>query len=106
MKARNLLFFNKGFEKLDKELDIANLVKNIRNSKYMLKIFFDKDQRRLLQLKNTKLVSSDDEKPNVFYTKKKLQKNKLINMYVDNLRSKRLTKTDLKLFEVTGFKKL
>jgi hypothetical protein len=33
-------------------------------------------------------------------------KNKLVDMYVDNLRSKKLTKNDTKLFEVTGFSKL
>jgi hypothetical protein len=42
-KDRNLLFFNKGFEKLDKELDISNLVKNIRNSKVLMKILVEKD---------------------------------------------------------------
>ena len=33
-------------------------------------------------------------------------KNRLINLYVDNLRSKKLKRSDIKLLEITGFRKV
>jgi hypothetical protein len=71
-----------------------------------MKILLDKDQRRLLQLKQTELISSDLDEydPNDF--KKYLLKNKMINLYIDNLRSKKLKRSDIKLLEITGFKKV
>ena len=33
-------------------------------------------------------------------------KNKLVNLYIDNLRSKKLKRSDIKLLEITGFKKV
>lgn len=82
---------------------MAYIIKNQRKNKIIRKILLDKDQRRLLQLKTTELISSDDETYSIFDYKKKLMKNKLLDMYVDNLRAKKLTKNDTKLFEVTGF---
>ena len=38
--------------------------------------------------------------------KKCVHKDKLINMYVDVLRSKKLKKSDTKLLEITGFKNI
>jgi hypothetical protein len=71
-----------------------------------MKILLDKDQRRLLKLKTTKFINSDIEEydPNDF--KKHLKKNNLINLYVDNLRKKKLKRSDIKLLEITGFKKV
>jgi hypothetical protein len=71
-----------------------------------MKILLDKDQRRLLHLKQTEYISSDLEEydPNDF--NKKLQKNKLLNLYVDNIRRKKLKRSDIKLLEITGFKKV
>ena len=68
-----------------------------------MKILLDKDQRRLFQLKRTEKVSSDegyDEDD----TKKSLKKDKLIDLYVDVLRTKKLKRSDNKLLEITGFK--
>ena len=42
-RDRNNYFFEKGFEKLDKELDIAEIIKQLRNIKYVMKILLDKD---------------------------------------------------------------
>ena len=57
-------------------------------------------------MKQTELLSSDDEKPIKWDFKKHLLKEKLIDIYVDHLRSKKLQKTDFKLFEVAGFGKV
>lgn len=102
-RHRTILYYEKGFERIDKALDMAEIIKSQRVTKQLVKILLDKDQRRLLQLKGTELISSDDEKPIRWQNKKCLKKNKLVDMYVDNLRSKRLTKADVKLFQVTGF---
>lgn len=101
-----MLFYQKGEDRINKELDVLYILKNIRKIKYLMKILLDKDQRRLLRLKQTELISSDMDEydPNDF--KKHLNKNKLINLYIDNLRSKKLKRSDIKLLEVTGFRKV
>ena len=71
-----------------------------------MKILLDKDQRRLLQLKTTEFISSDIEEFDPADYKKHLLKNKLVNLYVDNLRKKKLKRSDIKLLEITGFKKV
>lgn len=55
-----------------------------------MKILLAKDQRRLLQLKSTELISSDDERPRFQEYKKKMKKDFIINTYIDNLRIKNL----------------
>jgi hypothetical protein len=40
---RNKLFFEKSYEKLDKELDVARVLKAIRKFKYLMKILLAKD---------------------------------------------------------------
>lgn len=71
-----------------------------------MKILLDKDQRRLLALKQTEYISSDLDEYDPSNYKKHLLKNKLINLYIDNLRSKKLKRSDIKLLEITGFKKV
>jgi hypothetical protein len=102
-RHRNVLYYEKGFERLDKELDIANIINNIRRVKYLMKIFLDKDQRKLLSLRKTKIISSDDEKPISWDFKKQLKKMKLLDTYIEHLRIKKLTKTDYKLLTSAGF---
>lgn len=60
----------------------------------------------MLHLKQTEFISSDLDEydPNDF--KKHALKNKLVNLYIDNLRSKKLKRSDIKLLEITGFKKV
>lgn len=48
---RQYLFYQKGEDRLNRELDVQYILKNIRKIKYLMKILLDKDQRRLLQLK-------------------------------------------------------
>jgi len=52
------------------------------------------------------LISSDDETPILWDYKKHLKKEKVIDIYVDNLRIKKLQKVDVKLLEVAGFRKV
>lgn len=82
------------------------ILKNIRKIKYLMKILLDKDQRRLLQLKQTEYISSDLDEYDPNDYKKHLLKNEMVNLYIDNLRSKKLKRSDIKLLEITGFKKV
>jgi hypothetical protein len=91
---------------LNRELDVQYILKSIRKIKYLMKILLDKDQRRLLDLKQTEYISSDLDEYDPADYKKHLLKNKLINLYIDNLRSKKLKRSDVKLLEITGFKKV
>jgi len=103
---RQLLFYQKGEDRINKEMDVLYIMKNIRKIKYLMKILLDKDQRRLLHLKQTEYISSDLEEYDPNDYNKKLLKNKLLNLYVDNIRRKKLKRSDIKLLEITGFKKV
>ena len=61
--TRQVLFFLKGREALDKEMDIGYVIRYVRILRYFLKTVLDKDQRVLLKLKSTEFIpSSDDER--------------------------------------------
>jgi len=40
---RNTLYYLKGFDRLDKEMDLSHIILTIRKLKYMFKVFFEKD---------------------------------------------------------------
>ena len=40
---RNVLYFLKGRQRLDKEMDVANMILDIRKIKYLMKIMLEKD---------------------------------------------------------------
>ena len=42
-RHRNILYFSKAFERLDKELDLSYFIKSLRKAKYLMKVFLDKD---------------------------------------------------------------
>ena len=42
-ELRQVLYFNKGLERLDKEADLAYIVQNVRIMRYFLKSVLDKD---------------------------------------------------------------
>ncbi len=42
-ETRNVLYFLKGRQKLDKEMDVANMILDIRKIKYLMKIMLEKD---------------------------------------------------------------
>lgn len=51
------------------------------------------------------MINSDSDHDETLY-KKVLMKEKLVDLYVDVLRSKKLKKSDKKLLEITGFKRV
>ena len=103
--TRNSLYFKKGLEKLDKEADIGYIIKQTRILRYFLKTVLDKDQLTLLKLKSRSFIpSDDDDRPNSFTHKKKFKDELMTERYVENLQRKTLTKNDVRLLEVLGFR--
>jgi hypothetical protein len=51
----------KGFDQLDKELDISKIIFTLRRLKIMYKVLMDDYQQNLIQLKTTNKVSTDDD---------------------------------------------
>lgn len=91
-KGRNMLYFNKGLEQMNKECDLAYIVKHVRILRYFLRTVLDKDQRVLLKLKATKFLDSDNEKPNSFEFRQKFNKDMLLDLYIEYIQKKNLTK--------------
>ena len=104
-KNRQVLFFLKGREMLDKEMDLSYIVRHVRILRYFLKTVLDKDQRVLLKLKSTEFIPSDEDerKPNAGQKKTK-RKDLILQRYVEELQKKTLGKMDFRLLEVLGFK--
>jgi len=55
-----------------------------------------------MQLKTTQLVSSDDETPPINQFKRRIRKKRVLDLYIENLRSKRLQKNDVRLLQHMG----
>lgn len=65
------MYFRLGQEHIDKEMDLANMITKIRTLNYFMKMILDTDQRKLLKLRSTKLIESDeDESLSIFKVKK------------------------------------
>jgi hypothetical protein len=58
-KDRNILFYKLGEMFIDKELDLANIIKKIRTLNFFMKMVLDTDQRKLLKLRSSKLIETD-----------------------------------------------
>jgi hypothetical protein len=69
--------------------------------RHFLKTVLEKDQRVLLKLKSKQTIPSAEEDNGGEY-KKKLQKNKLLERYVECLQKKEVTAQDARLFKVIG----
>ena len=103
--SRQVLFFLKGRDMLDKEMDISYIVKHVRILRYFLKTVLDKDQRVLLKLKSTEFVpSSEDERRPKEDERKIRHKDLILRRYVEELQKKTIGKMDFRLLEVLGFK--
>ena len=104
-KTRNALFWNKGREALDKEMDLAYILRQVRILRYFLKTVLDKDQYCMMKMKGTALIpSTDDEtKPIPGKNHKKFKKDAVLERLVTQLQRKQLSKQDFKFFEVLGF---
>lgn len=90
---------------LDKEMDVAFIIRHVRILRYFLRTVLDKDQRVLLKLKSTEFIpSSDDERKAIKGERKHKRKELILQRYVENLQKKQLEKKDIRLLEVLGFK--
>lgn len=104
-ETRKLVLYNKGIEKLDKEIDIVEMVKKFRKLDILIKYIFSKDQQLLLDLKHAHYISSDEESERYvlgLQKKKVIKKHKLLQKYIDNIKSKKLDDGDLKLLKLLG----
>ena len=93
-------------ERLDKEIDIIEMVKKFRKLDVIVKLLLKKDQQLLLDLKNAYYISSDEESERYVLglsRKKVLKKHKLLQRYIDNIKSKELNEQDQKLLKILGF---
>jgi hypothetical protein len=58
----------------------------------------------LLKLKAKEFLDSDNEKPSNYEFKRKYNKELLLDLYIDFITRKNLTKQDERLLDVLGFK--
>lgn len=87
-----MLYFNKGLERMNKECDLAYIVKHIRILRFFLRTVLDKDQRVILKLKAKEFLDTDNEKPSTYEFHRKLDKQLLLDLYIDFIQRKNLTK--------------
>lgn len=100
---RNDYYYQQGLDKLNKEGDIGYIIKQIRVMRYFLKTVLEKDQRVLLKMKSRDIVTSADENQvDKAAFKKKLNKGKLLERYVETLQKKIPTPQDARLLNVLG----
>ena len=71
-RSRNVMRYKIGEEKMYKELDVANILLKLRQLSYFMKMMLDKDQRRLLKLRSSRLIASDENEEVSMYTHKKI----------------------------------
>ena len=85
-------------------MDLAIIIKKIRTLNYFMKMILDVDQRKLPKLRSRKYISSDEElyKPDIFSYKKITDRQQMLRLYVENLRSKAKDRRDIKLLQITG----
>jgi len=105
-ETRKLVLFNKGMERLDKEIDIVEMVKKFRKLDVIVRFLLKKDQQLLLDLKNTHYISSNEESEKYvigLQKKKVIKKHKLLQRYIDNIKSKELSEKDVRLLKVLEF---
>ena len=84
---RNDLYFKIGIEKLEKDLDIGKLLLKIRQLNLFMKMILDTDQRKLLKLRSSVLLDSgESDSKSIFKARKVTDKQKMLDIYVENLR--------------------
>ena len=72
-----------------------------------MKMNLDIDQRKLLKLRSSKLITSDlDEKFSPLFFDKIRSDKKMLNMFVENIRQKNIDKKDIKLLQITGLQEI
>ena len=100
--TRNDFYFYQGLDRLNKECDMAYIIKQIRIMRYFLKTVLSKDQRVLLKLKGSENIPSENEKPNPLLFKKTLNKTLLLDRYLEAVQQKEINVEDERLFKVLG----
>ena len=72
---------------INKDLDAGKIIQKLRQLNYFMKMYLDIDQRKLLKLRSSKLITSDlDEKFSPLLFDKVRNDKKMLNMFVDNMR--------------------
>ena len=67
----------------------------------------DLDQRKLLKMRSSKFITSDidDKFPEILY-KKITDDKQIFNVFIDNIRQKKIDKKDVKLLQITGLNQI
>lgn len=72
-----------------------------------MKMILDTDQRKLLKLRSSVLLDSgESDSKSIFKARKVTDKQQMLDIYVENLRQKKLDKRDVRLLEVTGLNEI
>ena len=88
---------------MNKDLDIAKIIQKLRVVNYFMKMQLDIDQRKLLKMRSSKLITSDIEtKFPEHQFRKTVDDQEIYNVFVDNIRQKKIDKKDVKLLQITG----
>lgn len=105
--SRNALYYKLGTEHIDKEMDVGNIIKKIRTLNFFMKMILDTDQRKLLKLRSSKAIESDEsESQSIFNVKKYVDKDRMLEIYIENLRQKEIDERDVKLLRITGLEEI
>jgi len=100
---RVVLNYKLGLEKVDKSLDISNIVLKLRQLNFFMKMMLQRDHRKLLKLRGSQFIASDlDYDDSIFKVKKCMNKEKMLNLIVDNIRGKKMELIDIKLLQQAG----
>ena len=92
---------------INKDLDIAKIVKKIRAFNYFMKMSLSIDQRKLLKMRSSKLITSDlDDKFCEYDFEKINNEDNIYKLFLENLRNKKIEKKDIKLLQITGLDKI
>lgn len=68
-----------------------------------MKMILDTDQRKLLKLRSSVLLhSSESDSKSILKARKITDKQQMLDLYVENLRTKKLDNRDIKLLNITG----
>ena len=98
-----ILNYKLGLEKIDKSLDIANIISKLRQLNFFMKMMIPQSQRRLLKLRVSKFIPSDLEyEKSIFKQKKCVDTQRMLDEIVDSIRMKKIESQDLSLLKVAG----
>ena len=88
---------------INKDLDIAKIVQKLRTFNYFMKMSLSIDQRKLLKMRSSKLITSDlDSKFSEFNFKKINNDDNVYKLFLENIRKKKIEKKDEPDEEITN----